>query len=159
MQIWKPGATVAAVVERDGRFLCVRERTRQGVRLNQPAGHLEPGESLVEAVVREALEETGWHVRPRALIGVFLARFTWPDDGTDVTYLRFAFACEPTALDAGRPLDPEILEACWLSPEDLRANVAEHRSRLVLDTLDAYLAGQSYPLSLLHTELSDVRVR
>ena len=156
---WKPGATVAAVVERDGRFLFVREHTRQGVRVNQPAGHLEPGESLEQAVVRETLEETGWHVLPRALVGVFLARFTWPHDGTDVTYLRFAFHCDALGQDAGRTLDPEIIEPVWLTPEQARACVDEHRSRLVLETLDAHLSGHAHPLSLLHTELHDVRVR
>ncbi|MEZ5659827.1 MAG: NUDIX hydrolase [Burkholderiaceae bacterium] len=159
MNLWKPGATVAAVIERDGHHLYVREHTRQGVRVNQPAGHLEPGESLEQAVMRETLEETGWQVRPVALIGVFLARFTWPDDGTDVTYLRFAFACEPVRHLADHRLDPEIIEPVWLSPQALRACIDEHRSRLVLDTLEAHLAGASHPLSLLHTELSDVRVR
>lgn len=159
MTPWKPGATVAAVVEREGRFLFVREHTRQGVRVNQPAGHLEPGESLEQAVVRETLEETGWRVAPRALVGVYLARFTWPDDGTDVTYLRFAFVCEPLGHDAGRALDAEIIEPVWLTPSEARACAHEHRSRLVLDTLESHLAGHAHPLTLLHTELHDVRVR
>ncbi|MEZ5651721.1 MAG: NUDIX hydrolase [Burkholderiaceae bacterium] len=150
---------MAAVVSRDGRHLYVREHTRQGVRINQPAGHLEPGESLEQAVVRETLEETGWHVRPVALVGVFLARFAWPGDGTEVTYLRFAFACEPLRHEPQRPLDAGIIEPLWLDPQEIRARRDEHRSRLVLDTLDAHLAGHAHPLNLLHTELSDVRVR
>ena len=99
MDYWKPNATVAAVVEQDGRFLMVEETTREGLRLNQPSGHLDPGETLAQAVVREALEETAHHVEPIACVGVYMSRYRYEPTDTDVTYLRFAFACRVIQVD------------------------------------------------------------
>ena len=146
---WKPSATVAAVIERDGRFLMVEEETRAGLRLNQPAGHLDPGESLLQAVVREALEETAHHVEPLACVGVYMSRYQ--DEATDVTYLRFAFACRPVAQDPQRPLDAGIVRAVWLTADQIRARQDLHRSPLVMRTVDDYLAGRRYPLELVFT--------
>jgi len=149
---WKPSATVAAVIERDGRFLMVEEETRAGLRLNQPAGHLDPGESLLQAVVREALEETAHHVEPLACVGVYMSRYQ--DEATDVTYLRFAFACRPVAQDPQRGLDTGIVRAVWLDADEIRARRDMHRSPVVMKTVDDYLAGRRYPLDLIYTHSS-----
>ncbi len=154
MSYWKPSVTVAAVVERDGRFLLVEEDTREGRRLNQPAGHLDPGESLAQAVVREALEETAHHVDPVACVGVYMSRNLDEKSGTDVTYVRFAFACRIVAHDAGRALDAGIVTALWLSPDEIRSRRDVHRSPLVMRTVDDYLAGKRYPLELIFTHPS-----
>lgn len=146
---WKPSVTVAAVIERDGRFLLVEEQTREGLRINQPAGHLDPGETLAQAVAREALEETAHHVEPVALSGIYMSRHTHAESGTDVTYLRFAFVCRIVAHDTGRRLDTGIERALWLGRDALAARAAEHRSPLVLRTVDDYLGGRRYPLELL----------
>jgi phosphatase NudJ len=154
MRYWKPSVTVAAVVERDGRFLLVEEQTREGLRLNQPAGHLDPGESLLQAVGREALEETAFHVEPSACVGVYMSRYLSESSGTDVTYMRFAFACRLVAHEPGRPLDVGIVRAVWLSPDEIRARRDMHRSPLVMRTVDDYLAGRRYPLDLIFTHPS-----
>lgn len=159
MSVWKPSVTVAAVIEHQGRFLIIEEKTVAGVRLNQPAGHLDPGETLVRAVVREALEETAHHVDVAAGIGVYLARFVHEASGTDVTYLRFAFACRLSdrpagALEAGRSLDQGILATHWLSAEELRARLGEHRSPLVMQVVDDYLAGQRFDPEVLRADAS-----
>lgn len=151
MDYWKPGVTVAAVVERDGRFLLVEERTDEGLRLNQPAGHLDPGESLAQAVVREALEETAHHVEPAACVGVYMSRYRNEAQGADATYLRFAFACRLVGFDPGRVLDEGIVRALWLTPGEIRARGAAHRSPVVMRTVDDYLAGRRYPLELIFT--------
>lgn len=143
--VWKPDVTVAALVERAGRFLCVEEHTVDGVRLNQPAGHLEAGESLVEACVREALEETAHHVVVESLVGIY----QWPRPDRDVTYLRFAFACRVLSEEAGRALDDGILRAIWLTPDELAANAARHRSPMVARCIEDYLAGRRFPLDLV----------
>jgi 8-oxo-dGTP pyrophosphatase MutT (NUDIX family) len=152
MEYWKPSVTVAAVVERDGRFLMVEEHTGEGLRLNQPAGHLDPGESLQQAVVREALEETAHRVEPSACVGVYMSRYRGGD--ADVTYLRFAFACRVLAAEPQRPLDAGIVRAVWLTPGEIRARQALHRSPLVMRTVDDYLAGRRYPLDLVFTHPS-----
>lgn len=154
MDYWKPGVTVAAVVERDGRFLLVEERTAEGLRLNQPAGHLDPGESLVQAVVREALEETAHRVEPAACVGVYMSRYRNQAQGTDATYLRFAFACRVVGFDPGRELDEGIVRTLWLAPEEIRARSHAHRSPVVMRTVDDYLAGRRYPLELIFTHPS-----
>lgn len=147
MQRWKPNVTVAAVIERDGRFLMVREHTVDGIRFNQPAGHLEQGESLPQAVVREALEETGWQVRPEALLGIYQAASA---DGS-VTYMRFAFICRAQAEVPGHTLDTGIIEALWLERDEIVARSTELRSPAVMRCIDDYLAGQRHPLTLIHT--------
>jgi 8-oxo-dGTP pyrophosphatase MutT (NUDIX family) len=149
---WKPSVTVAAVIERDGRYLLVEEETSDGLRLNNPAGHLEPGESLVDAVAREALEETAHAFTPQALVGVYLARVARPGD--DFTYLRFAFAGALGAFDPGRRLDHGIVGTVWLTPEEVRASAARHRSPLVVQCIDDHRAGTRHPLELLHAHPS-----
>lgn len=152
---WKPSVTVAAVIERDGRFLLVEEQTADGIRLNQPAGHLDPGESLLTAAARETVEETAFGFTPTQLVGVYLWR-SQPPSGNGVTYLRFAFCGELGAHDPGRALDDGILRALWLTPEEIAARAAEHRSPLVQRCVDDYLAGMRYPLDLLFTHASAV---
>ena len=114
----RPVTTVATIVERNGAFLVVEEETRAGVRINQPAGHLEAGESLVAAAIRETLEETGYHVTPTALVGIY----RWQAPLTGATFIRFAFAADVDVHDAQRPLDDGILRAFWLSYDDLTAS-------------------------------------
>lgn len=142
---WKPNVTVAAVVERDGRFLLVEEETDDGLRFNQPAGHLDEGESLVAACAREALEETAHHFRPTALVGIY----QWPRPAGDITYLRFAFTGEITGFDPERKLDTGIVGARWLTLDEVRASRERHRSPLILQCIEDYLAGKRYPLELI----------
>ncbi len=141
---WRPSVTVAAVIERDGRYLMVEEMTPEGLRLNQPAGHLDPGESLPQAVAREALEETACRFTPEALLGVYLARFQRP--GLDVTYLRFAYLGTAGEPEPGRALDTPIVRTLWLTADEVRARAAEHRSPLVMRCIDDHRAGRRLPL-------------
>lgn len=151
--IWKPSVTVAAIIERDRHFLLVEEETSDGIRFNQPAGHLDPGESLAEGVSREALEETAHEFTPEALVGVYMSRYLSNRTGEEVTYLRFAFAgAVGAALD--RPLDHGILRTVWMSYEELLATREQHRSPLVLQCVDDYLAGRRFPLSMIYTHPS-----
>lgn len=143
--IWKPNVTVAAVVERGGRFLMVEEDTDEGVRFNQPAGHLDEGESLTDAAAREALEETAHPFVPRFVLGIY----QWRRPAGDITYLRFAFGGEVGEPDAGRPLDHGILRAVWLTPAEIEACRDRHRSPLVMRCVADYLAGRRYGLELL----------
>ncbi len=143
--IWKPHVTVAAIIEKDGRFLLVEEETPEGLRFNQPAGHLDAGESLQAACAREALEETGWHFQPEALVGVYL----WPRPQGDITYLRFAFSGRLLQHDADRPLDTGIVRAVWLSPDELQQNQDRHRSPLILQCIEDYQAGRRFPLDVI----------
>ncbi|HVY06926.1 MAG TPA: NUDIX hydrolase [Burkholderiales bacterium] len=143
--IWKPEVTVAAVVEQDGRFLLVEENTERGLLFNQPAGHLEEGESLVEAAARETLEETAWEFMPEHLIGIY----RWRVSGTGVTYVRFAFAGRLGKHHADRKLDEGIVRAAWLTPEEIRAGRDRHRSPLVVRCMDDYFLGKRAPLDLL----------
>lgn len=156
MDYWKPNATVAAVVERDGRFLMIEERTREGVRLNQPAGHLDPGETLVQAVEREALEETAHVVTAVAGTGIYLSRYTHEPSGADVTYMRFAFACRPVTVDKSRPLDRGIVRTLWLTVEEIRARSDMHRSPVVMRTVEDYVRGKRFALDLIYTHESCV---
>jgi 8-oxo-dGTP pyrophosphatase MutT (NUDIX family) len=149
-EIWKPSVTVAAVVERGGRFLLVEEETSDGVRINQPAGHLDPNESLEQAVIRETLEETAHDFTPTALIGMYMSRYVSARTGSEVTFLRFAFAGQIGAAH-DRPLDEGILRALWLTYEELAACVERHRSPLVMKCVEDYLQGKRAPLSLLYT--------
>jgi 8-oxo-dGTP pyrophosphatase MutT (NUDIX family) len=143
--IWKPNVTVAAVIERDGRFLLVEEETADGVRLNQPAGHLDEGESLLEAAARETQEETAHAFLPRYLVGIY----QWRRPGVDVTYLRFAFGGELLGHDPQQKLDEGILRTLWLTPAQIEASRARHRSPLVAQCVADYLAGIRYPLALI----------
>ena len=151
MAYWKPNSTVAAVVERDGRMLMVEEHTAEGLRLNQPAGHLDPGESLQDAAVRETLEETGWRVEPVALLGLYMARYANAKEGVDVTYLRHAFVCRALSHDAARPLDEGIVRAVWMTPDEILAVRERHRSPAVERTVLDYVAGRRFPLDLIWT--------
>lgn len=143
--VWKPNVTVAAVVERDGRFLLVEEETDDGLRFNQPAGHLEEGESLVHACARECLEETAYRFRPTALVGIY----QWPRPAGDITYLRFAFTGEIEGFEEGRALDTGIIGARWLTLEEVRATAERHRSPLILRCIEDYVAGKRHPLDLI----------
>jgi 8-oxo-dGTP pyrophosphatase MutT (NUDIX family) len=147
----RPRVTVAAIVERDGRFLFVEERDFRGdLVINQPAGHVEAGESLLEAVVREAFEETGWHIRPEALVGLY--QWSRPDGAT--SYLRVAIAGRPESHDPAAVLDEGIERAIWLSPDELAERRELHRSPLVMRCVEDYLAGERHPLSLLKSLLA-----
>ena len=151
--IWKPSVTVAAIIERDQCFLLVEEQTAEGIKFNQPAGHLDPGESLVAAAAREALEETAHEFIPDTLVGVYLSRYQSSRMNEDVTYLRFAFTGTLGAIH-DRPLDDGILRTVWMSHEDIVATQDRHRSPLVLKCVEDYLAGQRFPLSVIHTHPS-----
>jgi 8-oxo-dGTP pyrophosphatase MutT (NUDIX family) len=151
--IWKPSVTVAAVIERNGRFLLIEEETSDGIRLNQPAGHLDPNETLEHAVIRETLEETAHDFRPTSLLGIYMSRYLSSRTGNEVTYLRFAFTGELGAVH-NRPLDHGILRTIWMSHEELTACQDRHRSPLVLQCVEDYLAGKRAPLSLLYSHPS-----
>lgn len=143
-RLWKPNVTVAAMVERDGKFLLVEEDTERGRRFNQPAGHLEPGESLIEAVVRETLEETAYKFTPRALLGAHL----YPH--RDITYLRFTFIGDVSDHDATRKLDAGILRADWFTLDEIRTLREQHRTAIVMRVIEDYIAGKHFPLETLN---------
>ena len=141
--VWRPRVTVAAVVCRDGHFLMVEESIRGRLCLNQPAGHLEDGEDIADAVVRETLEETGWHIEPTHFVGVF----PWINPSHGETVLRFCYAARALRHDPRRPLDAGIVGAPWLSRAQIAAEATRLRTSLVLDSVDAWLAGQRLPLA------------
>ena len=147
---WKPSVTVAAIIEREDRFLLVEEHTPEGLRLNNPAGHLDPGESPAQGCARETLEETAHHFTPTAIVGIYLSRFQRP--GEDITYVRFAFCGDLGAFDDQRSLDTGIVRTLWMSAQEVRESVDRHRSPLVLRCMEDYLAGQRFPLALVHTD-------
>src|SRR5438105_14838110 len=148
--IWKPSVTVAAVIERGGRFLFVEERIDGRLVLNQPAGHLDPGESLLAACRREVLEETAHDFEPQSLVGVY----RWHYAAKDVTFLRFCFAGDVADAAAGGKLDKEIVRLHWLTPAELEARRAEHRSPLVGKCVADFLAGRRFALDLLSGEFA-----
>jgi 8-oxo-dGTP pyrophosphatase MutT (NUDIX family) len=143
--VWKPNVTVAAILERDGKFLLVEEETDDGIRFNQPAGHLECREALTDAVIREALEETGYTFGPEYLVGIY----NWRTEAKDITYLRFAFGGKITGHDPERALDTGIIAARWLTLEEIRALQVQHRSPLILQGIEDWLSGKRYPLDLV----------
>ena len=143
--IWTPHVTVATVIEQGGRFLLVQERESGRTVFNQPAGHLEDGESLVAAAIRETLEETGWHFRPEAVIGLY----RWRHPVKRITYLRVTFSGSGLSHDADRPLDEAIEDTRWMSIGEIRRQPGMLRSPLVLRSIEDYLAGVRFPLSLL----------
>ncbi|HSV58222.1 MAG TPA: NUDIX hydrolase [Variovorax sp.] len=149
---WKPNVTVAAIIERDGRFLLVEEQTPEGLKLNSPAGHLDAGESPIEGCARETLEETAHRFTPSALVGVYMARARSGE--LDVTYMRFAFCGELGKREEGRALDHGIVRTLWMTAEEIRQSRARHRSPLLLQCVDDYLAGARHPLSLIHVDPS-----
>lgn len=144
--IWKPNTTVAAIIEQDSKFLLVEEETADGIRLNQPAGHLENGETLFEGVKRETKEETAYDFTPEKLLGVY----HWRHPEKDITYLRFAFIGRATNHQSEQKLDEGIIRTVWMSPEEIRATRALHRSPQVLTCVEDYLAGKSFPLSVVN---------
>ncbi|MFC6673158.1 NUDIX hydrolase [Marinobacterium aestuariivivens] len=142
---WTPHATVATIVERDGRFLVVEEISAGRRVINQPAGHIEENEAITAAAVRETLEETGWHVEPEHLVGLYTYRA--PSNG--VTYYRFCFAARAVQQVPDAELDSDILRALWLTREELAAREKDLRSPLVLRCIDDYLSGRRFPLDFV----------
>ena len=151
--VWKPDVTVAAIIERSGRFLLVEERIRGRLVLNQPAGHLEDGEALLDAVIRETLEETAWQFTPEALLGIYQWR-----SARGHTTLRFAFTGSVHGYDAARPLDPPIVTTHWLAREEIAQRAARLRTPLVLRCVEDYLAGRRLPLDVLAAESDDPKL-
>lgn len=147
--IWKPHVTVAAVIENNGHFLLVEETTDQGLAFNQPAGHLEQGEDLISAVKREVMEETAWQFEPESIIGVQL----WRRSPNFPSFVRFVFAGTVDNHDAERTLDDGIIATHWLSRAQIQDKQQQLRSPLVLTSVDDYLNGQRYPLTLLQSFL------
>jgi len=156
---WKPSVTVAAIAGRrraDGEieYLLVEEETPEGLRLNNPAGHLDPGESPEEGVVRETLEETACAFTPERLVGIYLARTRPAAGGADTTWLRFSFAGRVEEPQAGRPLDAGIVRTLWMTLAELRASRERHRSSLLLRSVEDAAAGRAYPLEVVVTDES-----
>jgi ADP-ribose pyrophosphatase YjhB (NUDIX family) len=144
---WKPNTTVAAIAEHDGRFLLVEESINGNIVFNQPAGHLEQGETLIEAIKREVMEETAWEFEPSSLVGVYL----YPNPHQpDITYLRFCFYGKCTNEHKGQALDEGIVRAVWLTPAEIETEHQRMRSPLVPRCIKDHLDGNSYPLELLH---------
>ena len=156
---WKPSVTVAAIIERRGSdneslFLLVEEHTPEGLKINNPAGHLDPEESPVEGVIREVLEETACVFTPDRLIGVYLSRFRRPATGEDVTFVRFAYGGTVGEPDPTRRLDAGIVRTLWMTLPEIRASRARHRSPHVLGCIEDYVAGRRYPLEVVTTDAS-----
>ena len=148
-RFWQPDVTVATVVVDEGRLLMVEETVGGHLVLNQPAGHLEPDESLIEAALRETREETGWDVRLTAFVGAYQWKAPLNPDGTGGRhYLRFAFAAEPVAHDPSRTLDEGIVRALWMTPSELQAAQPRHRSPLVWRVAADFLGGRRHPLEI-----------
>ncbi|MDQ2822810.1 MAG: NUDIX hydrolase [Pseudomonadota bacterium] len=147
---WKPSVTVAAVIERDGRFLMIEEETSEGIKLNQPAGHLDENESLEQAAVREVNEEAAHEFIPTALVGMYMSRYYSKSRQRNVTYLRFTF-CGHAGQEFDQPLDDGILRVLWMTHAEIVATQERHRSPIVLQCVDDYLAGKRTELDLLYT--------
>lgn len=143
--IWKPNVTVAAVVEKDGQYLLVEEQTSSGLLFNQPAGHLEPGESIIHGSIRETLEETAYTFVPRSVLGVY----HWHSPAEDTTFIRFAFSGSVSGHDPGRNLDSGIVRAGWFGIDEIRSMICCHRSPLVMKCIEDHLAGKGCPLDIL----------
>ena len=148
----RPDLTVAAIVERDGQFLLVEERAGNAMVFNQPAGHVERGEELIAAVIRETLEETAWSFRPEALTGIYL----WDQPEKQKTFLRFAFCGQVTTHDPERRLDRGIARAVWMDRTQIAARGPRLRSPMVLKCIDDYLAGRRFPLNIVQSMLQDI---
>jgi len=142
---WMPHATVAAIVENDGKFLLVEEMTERGNRFNQPAGHLEDNETLIEAVIRETLEETAYTFEPTSLLGVY----HWKHEHNDTTYLRFAYIGSVSNHQPNLALDDGIIRAVWMTIDEIRSKAKLMRSPQVLTCIEDYLNGRHYPLELV----------
>lgn len=142
---WKPHVTVAALVERQGRFLCVEETISNTQRINQPAGHLEPGENLAEAIQREVLEETRFDFLPTEIVGIYL----WRQTSDSPTFLRVTFSGELGQEHTDRTLDPDIDAVTWLNQDEMKARQAQWRSPLVGQCVEDFLAGRRYPMDIM----------
>ena len=151
---WKPSVTVAAVIEKDGRYLMIEEMTRDGLRINNPAGGLEPGESPIEGAMREALEETACHFTPQALLGVYLARNPDSDRGPGVTYIRFAFCGTASDPVPGQALDSPVVRTLWMTADEVAAARDRLRGPLVLQCIEDHRAGRRLPLEAVYTHPS-----
>mgnify|MGYP002623433653 CR=1 FL=1 len=149
---WKPNTTVAAIAENKGRFLLVEENINDKLVFNQPAGHLEQGETLIDAVKREVLEETAWEFEPESLVGIYL--YPNPNDLT-ISYLRFCFFGHCTYEHKGQVLDEGIVRAVWLSPAEIEKEKQRMRSPMVQNCINDYLTGNDYPLELIHHYLTN----
>ena len=148
---WKPNVTVAAIVECDQKFLLVEENADNHIVFNQPAGHLEKDESLIDAVKREVLEETAWEFIPQAIVGFYM----YPDQHSDITYLRFCFSGTCENHHPEQALDDGIIQAVWLNKEEIKENEDKMRSPMVTQCIDDYLSGKKYPLDLINSYLAD----
>ena len=151
---WKPSVTVAAIIERGGRYLLVEEHTPEGLRLNNPAGHLDPGESPAQGCSREVLEETTHAFEPTALVGLYLSRFQRAATGEDITYVRLAFCGDLGEAVPGRSLDTGIVRTVWMTPAEVRASAERHRSPLVLRCIEDHAAGIRHPLGVVQADPS-----
>lgn len=154
---WKPNVTVAAIIERDGRYLLVEEHTAEGLRLNNAAGHLDPGESPMHGCQREALEETGYVFTPKHLVGIYLSRTEHVTTGQDITYLRFAFSGELGQHDPSLELDTGIVRTLWMTPDEVRASAHRHRSPMVLQCMEDHLKGNRHDLGMFYIDPSITR--
>ncbi|MEO8299261.1 MAG: NUDIX hydrolase [Burkholderiales bacterium] len=154
IQRWTPRVTAAAVIEQAGRYLLIEEHTRDGLRLNNPCGHLEPGESPLDAVVREALEEAARPFTPTSLVGIYLSRQQRPEVNEDVSHLRLAFAGPAGPAIIGRALDRGIVRTLWMTPDEVRTHAARLRSPTVLQCIQDHSAGRRFPLDLLSIDPS-----
>ena len=151
---WKPNVTVAAIVERDQKFLLVEENADDHVVFNQPAGHLEKDETLIEAVIREVREETAWEFIPQSIVGIYM----YPNQHSNITYLRLCFSGTCEKYHPEQALDNGIIQAVWFSQEEIKQNMEKMRSRMVPQCINDYLSGKSYPLELLSQYLPDEEI-
>jgi 8-oxo-dGTP pyrophosphatase MutT (NUDIX family) len=142
--IWKPNVTVAAIIEDSGKYLLVEEQTSNGILFNQPAGHLEPDESIIQGAIRETLEETGYTFVPQSVLSIY----RWHSRAENITFLRFAFTGTVAHHDPDRALDAGILSAGWFGVDEIRQMAYCHRSPLVMRCIDDHLAGKRYPLEI-----------
>lgn len=142
---WHPHATVAAIVEKEGKFLLVEEHSSGQIVLNQPAGHIEEDETFITAVCRETLEETAWHIDPKYLVGLYIYKSAL----NNTTYHRACFYAEAIRHESARQLDEGIIQAIWMSRDEIAAQQEKLRSPMVLRCIDDYLAGKQYPLNLI----------
>jgi len=143
--IWKPNVTVASLIELEGKFLMVEEKSPNGPALNQPAGHLEPNESMQDAVIRETLEETGYQFTPLAVIGSYL----WHNDVNETTYFRTTFMGNVCKEQVADNLDEGIIRALWMTRADILENQHRLRSPIILESINDYLEGKKYPLDVV----------
>jgi len=143
---WHPHATVAVIVEMEGKFLLVEERSSGEIVFNQPAGHIEEGETFIEAACRETLEESAWHVSPKYLTGFYV----YKSGNNNTTYHRACFYAEAVKHEPERELDEGIIRAVWMTRDEIVAHTDKLRSPMVLKCIDDYLAGKQYPLDLIH---------